>query len=468
MRKLGLLTAAAAIAAVMGFGGTAKAAIEFTFDGDLVAYWPFDTPADATPDDEAPSDAVDDDGTFNGGAGYEGGTDLPPVPANVDSLEVDGTGDFMSASDSADLDITGPITLSAWINPSSLGAFQEFISKGDFGDTGDAFRLTYFILLLDTDVVRFGINIGGAGDFVDSAATVSSGVWTHVAATFDPGTDDVKIYLNGALSSSGTITATPPSRPGDPLYIGGLVDGVGVLNEFDGLIDEVRIYDVVLDAGDIQTLASAFPGTVEKELVSGPNDDVGVPIVVDVDPFDAGGVQVSRASAQHFQFKITIRNDGEGGAIDGLKIFDVVGAEFDPDPDAEDGTIDEFITNPCPDGVDCDGIDDTAGTGVCTASINEHDSDRKLDPHFIRIVLNDLEAGETCIVTVWVVTSQNPASAKGNKDPQWEPTSCDLVMAPDLFNTFTLNEGVKVFDPDSEMRLLGPVGSLQLTCNFPE
>ena len=217
------------------------------------------------------------------------------------------------------------------------------------------------------------------------------------------------------------------------------------------------------------------PGTVEKELISGPNDRLGVPIVVDVDPLDDGGILVKSPDTQRFEFKITITNDGENGAIDGLKVFDVVGAEFDPDCDAEDGTIDDPLgIAACPDGAD-DGIDDTGGTGLCTATITPHESGRKLDPHFILIVLDDLEAGETCVVTVWVNTDENPSSVRktgvddDDSDPneKFSPTGCDLVMAPDLFNTFTLNEGLKVFDPVLGIRLLGPVGSLQLTCNFP-
>ena len=51
MRKLGLLTAATALAAVMGMNGSAWAQVLYTFDDDLVAYWSFDDGLDPTNDD---------------------------------------------------------------------------------------------------------------------------------------------------------------------------------------------------------------------------------------------------------------------------------------------------------------------------------------------------------------------------------------------------------------------------------
>ena len=51
MRQLALLTAAAALAAVMGINGSAWAQVLYTFDGDLVAYWSFDDQNDPTGDD---------------------------------------------------------------------------------------------------------------------------------------------------------------------------------------------------------------------------------------------------------------------------------------------------------------------------------------------------------------------------------------------------------------------------------
>ena len=71
--------------------------------------------------------------------------------------------------------------------------------------------------------------------------------WTHLAATYDGAT--LRLYRNGTQVAtravSGAITTSD-----SPLRIGGnLVWG----EYFDGLIDEVRIYNRVLTATEIQT-----------------------------------------------------------------------------------------------------------------------------------------------------------------------------------------------------------------------
>ena len=99
--------------------------------------------------DVAPADSVADDADLEGDADYQSlisGGDLPPIPGNVDTLEVDGTDDDAAAADSTDLNITGPITLAAWINPDSVANFQDIIAKGEFDDASGSF--TYFILLV--------------------------------------------------------------------------------------------------------------------------------------------------------------------------------------------------------------------------------------------------------------------------------------------------------------------------------
>ncbi len=482
MRKLGALTAAAAMVAVVGFSGAARAEIVFPFDVDLMVYYSFDDDSNGAlaPDNSANTN----DGTISG-AVYDSG-ELAPVPGNVNSLSCDGTDDTVFASDDGTLTPSADaVTIAAWINVDSTtdDEINEIAGKWN-----DGVR-EYQIQIKDDDgngaidpVVDFTVKTtvdGGATFKVATSGTIPLDTWVHVAAVYDGA--NMQVYLNGLPSGAATAQTGNLNDTAARFSVCAQDFGGGDQRFLDGNIDEVRVYDAALTGEQIAQLASGFPGTVEKELVSGPNDRLGSPIVVDVNPLDDGGILVLSPDTQRFEFKITITNDGENGAIDGLKIFDVVGAEFDPDCDAEDGTINDPLgTEDCPDNGD-DGIAVTGGTGDCTATITSHDSGRKLDPHFILIVLDDLEAGETCEVTVWVNTDENPSSVRkgggnGEEDEEetssplekFSPTSCDLVMEPDLFNTFTLNEGLKVFDPDSGIRLLGPVGSLQLTCNFPE
>jgi hypothetical protein len=91
---------------------------------------------------------------------------------------------------------------------------------------------------------------------VYSTVFVPTGLWVHVAATWDTGT--VKLYINGTLDSSepntiGTvkvssgrfIVGAQTSTPFNP------TDGH---RGFDGIIDEVQIYDRALSATEVQSI----------------------------------------------------------------------------------------------------------------------------------------------------------------------------------------------------------------------
>jgi hypothetical protein len=71
--------------------------------------------------------------------------------------------------------------------------------------------------------------------------------WSHLASTYDGAT--LRLYLNGVLVSSQATAGTLSASSG-VLRIG----GNGVWPEwFAGLIDEVRVYNRALSAGEIQT-----------------------------------------------------------------------------------------------------------------------------------------------------------------------------------------------------------------------
>jgi dihydrofolate reductase len=83
---------------------------------------------------------------------------------------------------------------------------------------------------------------------------LAANTWTHLAMTYDGTT--LKIYVNGTLvtstAQSGTIVAST-----NPLQIGG--DST-YGQYFRGMIDEVRVYNIVLTQTQIQTdMATALP-----------------------------------------------------------------------------------------------------------------------------------------------------------------------------------------------------------------
>ncbi len=89
----------------------------------------------------------------------------------------------------------------------------------------------------------------GSYDRIDKLATDSSfeGQWNHWAFTKNANTGDMKIYLNGALWHSGT--GSTRSMAGiESFVIGG---NKNFASNYDGLIDEFRIWNVALDESTI-------------------------------------------------------------------------------------------------------------------------------------------------------------------------------------------------------------------------
>lgn len=142
------------------------------------------------------------------------------------------------------LDTDETFTLMAWINPERAGYGDEasfIMMKWDSspGNGGD-----YVLKLREDGQIRLlvaNFDHGYTWHSVKSETNVPMHEWTHVAATFDRG--DVKIYMNGRLDKHELTEITYTDRTetrNDDITVGALWSG-GYF--FDGLIDEVRIYN---------------------------------------------------------------------------------------------------------------------------------------------------------------------------------------------------------------------------------
>ncbi len=93
-----------------------------------------------------------------------------------------------------------------------------------------------------------------SGDEPISTTTVNDGYWHQLVGVYAAG-GQAQIYVDGA-----PVEGSKPSRPmsanGSSFLVGGIgVSGSGVpVGAFDGLIDEVRVYDRALTASEVQYL----------------------------------------------------------------------------------------------------------------------------------------------------------------------------------------------------------------------
>jgi hypothetical protein len=128
---------------------------------------------------------------------------------------------------------TSAISVSAWINPTTItGDNRQWLVK----DNGGGFRS-----FIHASTAEISWNI--AGNEMWSNDNLTENNWYFVTFTFDPSTNEQKIYLNGSLDNSVTNTGTI-TNDGNAMSIG--YDSYHNYDWFNGFIDTVKIYDYAL------------------------------------------------------------------------------------------------------------------------------------------------------------------------------------------------------------------------------
>jgi len=158
------------------------------------------------------------------------------------ALSFDGSSSWVTVADAPDLDLSDGMTLEAWVRPSALGtSWRTVLFKERSGG------VVYSLYANQNSGLPVGqVYIGGEQN-ATGTAQLPLDTWTHVAVTFD-GTS-LRLYVDGTLTNTTAISGAMSGSDG-PLRIG----GNAIWNEwFDGLIDELRIYDRALSPTEIQT-----------------------------------------------------------------------------------------------------------------------------------------------------------------------------------------------------------------------
>ena len=159
------------------------------------------------------------------------------------ALQLNGINQFMLIPPSAGLNLVKDFTIEAWIYPTSLGDGKGIISKNQSFSTG-----SYF-LRIGTVSPYTGLSAGGYTETGVPLGILTVNSWYHVAVVFNNlsgNNNSVTVYVNGNVASTGQSLVYANS---DSLRIG--VDYGG--KYFNGLIDEVRIWNAPLSASTIQT-----------------------------------------------------------------------------------------------------------------------------------------------------------------------------------------------------------------------
>jgi|694.fasta_scaffold129167_2 hypothetical protein len=182
---------------------------------------------------------------------------LSAAPTRSNGLDFDGINDYVSVNSASGLNITSNISLSAWVFRNSSGKYDCIIGKDNYASNNG-----YSLWIYNDDklTLRFGNS-----RIYKSIASIPSGVWVHLAGTFD-GTN-ARLYINGTLDSS--YPASSPSSNNGLLYLGTPQDAIGnVSYNFSGVLDDIRIWNITLSQSDIQTSMNSELAGTETGLVA--------------------------------------------------------------------------------------------------------------------------------------------------------------------------------------------------------
>ncbi|PHK97043.1 hypothetical protein CGL56_17950, partial [Neolewinella marina] len=101
--------------------------------------------------------------------------------------------------------------------------------------------------------VRFLLNGANANTSTRGKAIVE-GQWHHIAATYDGST--VALYLDGTLVTTSNRTGALLNTTNMKLGIGNRPEGATPDHPFDGMIDELRVYDRSLSGSEVNNLTT--------------------------------------------------------------------------------------------------------------------------------------------------------------------------------------------------------------------
>ena len=217
----------------------------------MVGRWKFDDGAGVAASD---SSGNGNTGTLRNGAAWVAGT------VGTGALDFDGVNDVVSVNTSATIDsAVNNFTVSFWVNPRATHQIDAESTSGTGGTSGQ--KYAWGPRNEPGSDAGAGISVGTNGVSVYEhaanympATLVYQGTitgWTHVTIVYQ--NKQPKLYVNGTLVRTG-LTSPRAGVKVRPLDIGGMVYGY-----FNGQMDDVRLYNGVLTAGEITALANT-PG----------------------------------------------------------------------------------------------------------------------------------------------------------------------------------------------------------------
>lgn len=200
-------------------------------------WWKFDSGSGST--------AKDYEGSNDGN--ISGATWVSDAKTGGYALDFDGVDDYVDHDTNAVSNL--PITVTAWVKAPSNSNFN-LIYNEDRTSSGDTFL---DLRVNDNDGLEVLVrdSNGNLAALVDSGVIVTDGTWHFVSGVY--GDSVVEGFVDA--SSVGTVDASAVGSASSNIASIGARRHLGKeQNHFDGIIDDVRVYDRALSQSEIQQI----------------------------------------------------------------------------------------------------------------------------------------------------------------------------------------------------------------------
>jgi hypothetical protein len=185
-----------------------------------------------------------------------GATSLLATDTTNKAVALDGSNDNVRIANSATLGLSSPLSLEAWIKPSSLptaGAFASILTKAES-----------YSLQFNGPRLEFTIMQNGARRRLQApSGAIVAGQAYHVVGTYDGTTQ--RLYVNGAQVASAALSG-PASASSSALYVG---SWSGSSEFFKGTIDEPAVYGSTLSAARVSAHFGAGTSSTQTTALEG-------------------------------------------------------------------------------------------------------------------------------------------------------------------------------------------------------
>ena len=175
------------------------------------------------------------------------------------SINLNGVTDYIAVQHNESLSIVGDFTIEAWIKPNDISGEKTILIKGNNGQCGN-----YGLFIKDGNLAF--VSDGDCNWAVSRGpnSILQVGVWQHVAAVSNG--NNVNLYINGELTDTLVRNAAAGSINNDELWIGRSIFSTTNFF-FNGLIDEIRIWDNGKTQAEIQSNLNTELSGLESDLL---------------------------------------------------------------------------------------------------------------------------------------------------------------------------------------------------------